>query len=86
MKHKGLRDSLCLRDLVAKKMNANRLAIQSFSKTHSAVVRAVAARRSTATTNAVAGNAVLSAMGAFFPLTTAKVLARESRLLPAPKS
>ena len=51
-----------------------------------AVVRAVAARRSTATPNAVAGNAVLSAMGAFFPLTTAKVIARESRLLPAPKS
>jgi hypothetical protein len=50
-----------------------------------AVVRAVAARRSTPRT-AVAGNAVLSAMGAFFPLTTAKVLARESRLLPAPRS
>jgi hypothetical protein len=50
-----------------------------------AVVRAVEARRSTART-AVAGSAVLSAMGAFFPLTTAKVLARESRLLPAAKS
>jgi hypothetical protein len=49
------------------------------------VVRAVAARRGTART-AVAGSAVLSAMGAFFPLTTAKVLARESRLLPAAKS
>ena len=50
-----------------------------------AVVRAVAARRSTPRT-AAAGSALLSAMGAFFPLTTAKVLARESRLLPAPKS
>ena len=50
-----------------------------------AVVRAVAARHSTART-AVAGNAVLSAMGAFFPLTTAKVLARESRLLPPARS
>jgi hypothetical protein len=50
-----------------------------------AVVRAVAARLGTSRT-AAAGNAVLSAMGAFFPLTTAKVLARESRLLPAPKS
>jgi len=49
------------------------------------VVRAVAARSGT-TRTAVAGSAVLSAMGAFFPLTTAKVLARESRLLPAPKS
>jgi hypothetical protein len=50
-----------------------------------AVVRAVAARRST-TRTAVAGSAVLSAMGAFFPLTTAKVLARESRLLPPARS
>ena len=48
-------------------------------------MRAVAARSGT-TRTAVAGSAVLSAMGAFFPLTTAKVLARESRLLPAPKS
>ncbi|HWE25258.1 MAG TPA: hypothetical protein VG496_15075 [Myxococcales bacterium] len=50
-----------------------------------AVVRAVAARHSTPRT-AAAGTALLSAMGAFFPLTTAKVLARESRLLPPPKS
>ena len=51
-----------------------------------AVVRAVAVRRSTTTRTAVAGSVLLGAMGAFFPLTTAKVLARESRLLPAASS
>ena len=51
-----------------------------------AVVRVVAVRRSPVTRTAAAGSALLSAMGAFFPLTTAKVLARESRLLPSAKS
>jgi hypothetical protein len=51
-----------------------------------AVVRVVEVRRSPTTRTAAAGGVLLSAMGAFFPLTTAKVLARESRLLPAAKS
>jgi hypothetical protein len=63
-------------------LHANRLVDRLVEAT---VVRAVAARRSTPRT-AVAGSVLLGAMGAFFPLTTAKVLARESRLLPAAKS
>jgi hypothetical protein len=63
-------------------LSANRIVDRLVEAT---VVRAVAARRGPLRT-AVAGSALLGAMGAFFPLTTAKVLARESRLLPAPKS
>ena len=63
-------------------LSANRIVDRLVEAT---VVRAVAARRGTPRA-AVAGSALLGAMGTFFPLTTAKVLARESRLLPAPKS